>query len=63
MGAIEHTKKISKKMIHLFYATCTNELIIYSKQASNIEIFILAFIIEINRHFIAEGFFMNLFKK
>lgn len=63
MRAIEKTKEISKKMIHLFYATCTNELIVYSKQASNIEIFILAFFIECNRLFIADSFFMDVFKK
>lgn len=63
MRAIEQIKKISKKIIHLFYATCTNELIVYSKQASNIEIFILAFFIECNRQFITDGFFMEVFKK
>ncbi|WP_367755553.1 hypothetical protein [Flavobacterium sp. WC2430] len=63
MSAIEKTKELSKKMIRLFYATCTNELIVYSKQASNIEIFILAFFIECNRLFIADSFFMDVFKK
>jgi hypothetical protein len=50
-------------MIHLIYSTCTNDLIVYSKQASNIEIFILAFLIECNRHFIADSLLMNVFKK
>jgi len=63
MRAIEHTKTISKKIIHLIYSTCTNDLIVYSKQASNIEIFILAFLIECNRHFIADSLLMNVFKK
>lgn len=63
MGAIEYSKKISNGIIQLFYATCTNDLIVYSKQASNIEIFILAFFIECNRHFIAESLFMDVFKK
>jgi hypothetical protein len=63
MGAIEYIKKICKGIIQLFYATCTNDLILYSKQASNIEIFILAFFIECNRHFIADSLFMDVFKK
>ena len=45
MKVIQYTKQIIKKSILLFYSTCTNDLIIYSKQASNIELFILAFFI------------------
>lgn len=63
MKAIEHTKQIIKKSIHLIYATCTNDLIIYSKQASNIELFILAFFIECNRLFIADSVAMNVLQK
>lgn len=63
MRVIEHTKKISNKVIQLFYCTCTNDLIVNSKQASNIEVFILAFFIEFNRQFFADGLFMNIFKK
>jgi hypothetical protein len=63
MRAIEHTKKMSNKMIHLFYSTCTNDLVVNSKQASNIEVFILAFFIECNRQFIADSLFMDILKK
>ncbi|MEZ7507105.1 hypothetical protein [Flavobacterium sp. Arc2] len=63
MKAIQHTKKIGKNSIHLFYSICTNDLIVYSKQASNIEIFVLAFFIECNRLFIADSVFMNAVQK
>jgi uncharacterized protein with PQ loop repeat len=63
MKAIENIKKVGKKIIHLFYSVCTNDLIVYSKQASNIEIFILAFIIECNRIFIADSIYMNILQK
>jgi hypothetical protein len=63
MKAIQHTKKIVKNSIHLFYSICTNGLIVYSKQASNIEIFLLAFFIECNRLFIADSVFMNVEQK
>ncbi|MEZ7499042.1 hypothetical protein QO200_09835 [Flavobacterium sp. Arc3] len=63
MKAIQHTKKIIKNSIHLFYSICTNDLIVYSKQASNIEIFVLAFFIECNRLFIADSVFMNAVQK
>lgn len=63
MKAIQYTKQIIKKSIHLVYATCTNDLIIYSKQASNIELFIVAFFIEYNRLFIADTALMNAIQK
>jgi hypothetical protein len=63
MKAIEHTKHIAKNIIHLVYSTCTNDLIVYSKQASNIELFILAFFIECNRLFIADSIAMNTLQK
>ena len=63
MTAIQYTKQIIKKSIHLVYSTCTNDLIIYSKQASNIELFIVAFFIEYNRLFIADTVFMNTVQK
>lgn len=63
MKAIEHIKKIIKNSIHLFYSICTNDLIVYSKQASNIEIFVLAFFIECNRLFISDSLFMNVVQK
>ena len=63
MKAIQYAKQIIKKSIILFYSTCTNDLIIYSKQASNIELFILAFFIECNRLFIADSIVMNTFQK
>lgn len=63
MKAIQYTKQIIKKSIHLVYSTCTNDLIIYSKQASNIELFIVAFFIEYNRLFIADTVFMNTLQK
>lgn len=63
MKAIEHIKNIGKKIIHLFYSVCTNDLIVYSKQASNIEIFVLAFFIECNRIFIADSIYMNILQK
>tara|TARA_R110000868_G_scaffold88906_5_gene247731 strand:- start:103 stop:534 length:432 start_codon:yes stop_codon:yes gene_type:complete len=63
MKVIQYTKQIIKKSILLFYSTCTNDLIIYSKQASNIELFILAFFIECNRLFIADSIAMNALQK
>jgi hypothetical protein len=63
MKVIQYTKQIIKKSILLFYSTCTNDLIIYSKQASNIELFILAFFIECNRLFIADSVAMNTLQK
>lgn len=63
MKAIQYTKQIIKKSIHLVYSTCTNDLIIYSKQASNIELFILALFIEFNRLFIADTALMNAIQK
>lgn len=63
MKTIEHTKHIAKNIIHLVYSTCTNDLIVYSKQASNIELFILAFFIECNRLFIADSVAMNVLQK
>tara|TARA_R110000868_G_scaffold117887_1_gene312979 strand:+ start:230 stop:664 length:435 start_codon:yes stop_codon:yes gene_type:complete len=63
MKAIQYAKQIIKKSIILFYSTCTNDLIIYSKQASNIELFILAFFIECNRLFIADSIVMNTVQK
>ncbi|WP_141672818.1 hypothetical protein [Flavobacterium crassostreae] len=63
MKAIEHTKQIFKKIIHLIYATCTNDIIVYSKQASNIELFIVAFFVECNRLFIADSIAMNAVQK
>jgi hypothetical protein len=59
MKAVHYIKQTIKKSIHLVYATCMNDVIIYSKQASNIELFILAFFIEFNRLFIADTVFMN----
>ena len=63
IGSVYNIKKIRNGIIQLFYATCTNDLIVYSKQASNIEIFILAFFIEFNRHFIADTLFMDVLMK
>jgi hypothetical protein len=63
MKAVQYTKQIIKKSIHLVYATCTNDVIIYSKQASNIELFIVAFFIEYNRLFIADTALMNAIQK
>lgn len=59
MKAVHYIQQTIKKSIHLVYATCMNDVIIYSKQASNIELFILAFFIEYNRLFIADTVFMN----
>lgn len=63
MKAIQYTKRILKQTTYLVYATCTNDLIIYSKQASNVELFVLAFLIECNRLFIADSIFMNVLQK
>lgn len=63
MKAIEYTKQIAKDVLHLFYATCTNDIVIYSKQASTMELFILAFLIECNRFFIIDSIAMNKFQK
>ena len=63
MKVVQYAKEIIKKSIHLVYATCTNDIIIYSKQASNIELFIVAFFIECNRIFIADTVFMNMLQK
>ncbi|MBE0391824.1 hypothetical protein [Flavobacterium sp. PL002] len=63
MKVIQYTKQIIKKSIHLIYSTCMNDLIIYSKQASNIELFVLAFFIECNRLFIADSILMNVLQK
>jgi uncharacterized protein with PQ loop repeat len=63
MVAIENIKEVIKKGIHLFYAICTNDMIVNSKQASNIEIFVLAFFVECNRLFIADSILMNAIQK
>jgi hypothetical protein len=63
MKAIEHIKNTGKKIIHLFYSVCTNDLIVYSKQASTIEIFALVFFIECNRIFITDSIYLSIFQK
>ena len=63
MKAIQYTRKTGSNIIRLFYATCTNDFIIYSKQASNVEIFVLAFFIEFNRLFISDTVFMSAKQK
>ena len=62
MKAIEYTNKVSTNILHLLYSTCTNDLVINSKQASIIEDFLFAFCIEFNRLFIADSLFMNVLK-
>ena len=63
MKAIQYTTKVSTNILRLFYSTCTNDLVINSKQASVIEDFLLAFCIEFNRLFIADSLVMNLLQK
>ena len=63
MRAIEYTNKVSTNILHLIYSTCTNDLVINSKQASIIEDFLFAFCIEFNRLFIADSILMNKLKK
>jgi uncharacterized protein with PQ loop repeat len=63
MKVIVYTKQIIKQTTYLVYATCTNDLIIYSKQASNVELFVLAFLIECNRLFIADSILINVLQK
>ena len=62
MRAIEYTNKVSTNILHLLYSTCTNDLVIHSKQASIIEDFLFAFCIEFNRLFIADSFLMTVIK-
>ena len=62
MRAIEYTNKVSTNILHLLYSTCTNDLVIHSKQASIIEDFLFAFCIEFNRLFIADSLLMNVLK-
>ena len=62
MKAIEYTNKVSTNILHLLYSTCTNDLVINSKQASIIEDFLFAFCIEFNRLFIADSLLMNVLK-
>ena len=63
MKAIEYTNKVSRNILHLLYSTCTNDLVIQSKQASIIEDFLFAFCIEFNRLFIADSLLINVLKK
>lgn len=63
MRAIQYTKKVITNILSLIYSTCTNDLVINSKQASVIEDFFFAFCIEFNRLFIADSLLMNLLKK
>lgn len=63
MKAIQYTKKVSTNILRLIYSTCTNDLVINSKQASVIEDFFLAFCIEFNRLFIADSLLMNVLQK
>jgi hypothetical protein len=44
MKAVHYIKQTIKKSIHLVYATCMNDVIIYSKQASNISYLSLPFL-------------------
>ena len=63
MKAIEYTNKLGTNILRLIYSTCTNDLVIQSKQASVIEDFLFAFCIEFNRIFIADSLLMNLLEK
>lgn len=63
MKAIELIKTIVENGLHLFYAICTNDMIVCSKQASNIEIFILAFFVESHRLFIVDTVAAKNFNK
>ena len=63
MKAIQYIQNISTAIIRLIYAVCTNDMIMYSRQASNIEVFVVAFFIEFNRLFIANSVFMNFLQK
>lgn len=63
MKAVLYTKKVSTNILRLIYSTCTNDLVIHSKQASVIEDFFFAFCIEFNRLFIADSLLMNIFQK
>ena len=63
MKAIQYTKKLSNSIVHLMYCTCTNDTFVNSKQASILEDFILAFIIEFNRLFIANSLLIQVLKK
>ncbi|AWG21161.1 hypothetical protein FFWV33_06240 [Flavobacterium faecale] len=63
MKAIESIKIIIENGLHLFYATCTNDLIVNSKQSSNLEIFVLAMCIESNRMFLSNTTLAKSFEK
>lgn len=63
MKAIEYTNKLSTNIINLIYSTCTNDLIVHSKQASILESFLLAFCLEFNRLFIADSLLMMVLKE
>ncbi|MGM8360295.1 hypothetical protein ACSV4D_00095 [Flavobacterium sp. ARAG 55.4] len=63
MKAIQYIKNTGTAIIRLMYAVCTNDMIMYSRQASNIEVFVVAFFIEFNRLFIADSLFMNALQK
>jgi uncharacterized protein with PQ loop repeat len=63
MDAIELIQKIIGNILRLTYSICTNDMIVNSKQASNIEIFILAFFVESHRLFIADSMLVNAIHK
>ncbi|WP_366185231.1 hypothetical protein [Flavobacterium ovatum] len=63
MVAIELIEKIIGNILRLTYSICTNDMIVNSKQASNIEIFILAFFVEYHRLFIADSMLVNAIQK
>ena len=63
MRAIQYTNQARKNILSLLYSTCTNDLVICSKQASILEAFVLAFFIEFNRLFIADSPFINALQK
>lgn len=59
MRTIEYTRKASSNIIKLFYCTCTNDVFVNSKQASLLENFFIAFLIEFNQLFIADSLLVN----
>lgn len=63
MKAVIYINRIIENAVRLFYATCTNDLIVNSKQSGTLEIFFLAMCIESNRMFISNTTLAKSFEK
>lgn len=59
MNVIQNSINITGNILNLFYSTCTNEMFVNSRPTSVLEDFIIAFLIEFNRLFIADSLIIN----